>query len=435
VQYLALSTTAPAKLSPKPVTGTEQTAATLDVEEHLNSPGTAVGTVAYMSPEQVKGKDLDARTDLFSLGAVLYQMATGQLPFRGNTSGLIFHAILERPPVPPVRINPEVPPKLEEIINKSLEKVRDLRYQHASEIRTDLARLQRDSHSAQMAAAGIEVDRSPWRVKRMALLGGLAVVLALAAASFLMVRARRVRTLTEKDTIVLADFDNKTGDAVFDDTLKQALGVALRQSPLLNILSDDKVSSTLKLMTLPDHTPLVPEVAREVCQRAVSRAYIAGSITALGREYVLGLRAEDCQNGETLAQEQATATSKEKVLEALGDGAAKLREELGESLASIKKFDVPLKQATTASLEALKNYSAGKKAYDEKGDVRASTGFYRRAIELDPNFARAYAALANNYWGMGETNLARQNALRAFELRQRVTEPEKLLIGQDITRS
>ncbi|HEY6266854.1 MAG TPA: protein kinase [Candidatus Acidoferrum sp.] len=299
------STSAWPKLSSKPVTRTEPTAATLDVEEHLTSPGTALGTVAYMSPEQVKAKDLDARTDLFSFGAVLYQMATGQLPFRGDTSGVIFHAILERPPVSPVRINPEIPPKLEEIINKALEKDRHLRYQHASDIRTDLQRLKRDTDTAKTKVAVTDVRRTPWWKRRTAIITGATVVLALGAASFFSLRARRMHALTDKDTIGLADFNNTTGDAVFDDTLKQGLAVQLEQSPFFNVLSGQKVQDTLKLMGRSPSEWLTPELARDLCQRDASKAYLSGAIAGLGSQYVIAKRGNCCgrrsnRRGETI---------------------------------------------------------------------------------------------------------------------------------------
>jgi tetratricopeptide (TPR) repeat protein/predicted Ser/Thr protein kinase len=416
-----------AKLSPEPVTGTEQTAATFDVEEHLTSPGTAVGTVAYMSPEQVKGKDLDARTDLFSFGAVLYQMATGQLPFRGNTSGLIFHAILERPPVPPVRINPEVPPKLEEIISKCLEKDRELRYQHASEIRTDLVRLKRDTESARTVAVGSDVDRRRWPLKRVAIIGAVAVVLALVAVSFYLFRARQAHALTEKDTIVLADFNNTTGDPVFDDTLKQGLAMELTQSPFLNILSDQKVSDTLRLMGRSPGDRVTREVARELCIRTGNKVLLAGSIASLGREYVVGLEAVACNNGDVLAKEQAETSNKEAVLKVLGTVASSLRTKLGESLASVQKFEVPV-AATTTSLEALKACSIGITTARTKGDAEAIP-FFRRAIELDPNFALAYAGLGNSYGNLGEASLSAEYVKKAYDLRERVSEAEKYRIS------
>jgi tetratricopeptide (TPR) repeat protein len=381
-----------------------------------------------MSPEQVKGKDLDARTDLFSFGAVLYQMATGQLPFRGDTSGMIFHAILERPPVSPVRINPEVPLKLEEIISKCLEKDRNLRYQHASDIRTDLQRLKRDTESAKTAAAGIGVSRTRWRVKRVAALGGVAVLLALAAASFYLLRARRVHALTEKDTIVLADFNNTTGDAVFDDTLKQGLAVQLEQSPFLNVLSDQRVSETLRLMGRSSGERVTTDIAREICERTGGTVALAGSIGNLGSEYVIGLNAMNCGSGESLAREEAQASRKEDVLNALGNAATGLRERLGESLASIQKFNTALPQATTSSLEALKAYSLALREANAKGDFEAIP-LLKRAIELDSNFALAYSSLANRFHNLGEFDAASEYAQKAFERRDRVSEREQFQIS------
>jgi serine/threonine protein kinase len=350
-----------ARVTPKYTAATDAETLTADsAPEHLTSPGAMLGTVAYMSPEQVKARDLDSRTDLFSFGAVLYEMATGKMPFEGDSSGEICGAILHNEPVLPSQLNPRISPGLEPVIRKALEKDRNLRYQQASDMRTDLQRLKRDTESGRLTSA---VAVKPNKLRSI-LVAALAAVLSVAAAAYWYFH--RPPKLTEKDTIVVADFANHTGDAVFDDTLKQALGVALRQSPYLRILSDDRVAATLKQMTREARTPLTPEVASEVCQRSQSKAYISGTIASLGNQYALGLKAVNCQNGDVLAEEQTTAPAKERVIDALGDAAAKLRRELGESLASIQKYDVPLEQATTSSLEALKSYSLAKKVSAEK---------------------------------------------------------------------
>jgi eukaryotic-like serine/threonine-protein kinase len=399
---------------------------TVTLEEHLTSPGTAVGTIAYMSPEQVRAKELDARTDLFSCGAVLYEMATGALPFRGESTGMVFDSILNRAPVPAVRLNPDVPSDLERLIAKCLEKDRNLRYQHASEIRTDLQRLKRDTESARIPAASRAEATTHLRMHWKVTLSVALAVVALAVGGYFYLH--RMPKLTEKDTIVLTDFANTTGDPVFDDTLKTALTVSLRQSPFLNVLGDDKVAATLRLMARPTNTTLTSDVAREVCQRAGSKAYIAGSIASLGSQYVLGLKAVNCQSGDLLAQELVTAAAKEKVLDALGEAASKMRHELGESLATVQKFDVPLAEATTSSLEALKAFSLGNTAYSSKGIAVALT-YHQRAIELDPNFAMGYRAVGLDYSGLGEPERAGKYFSKAFQLRERASEREKLEIA------
>jgi len=319
---------------------------TVTAEELLTGPGTTVGTIAYMSPEQARGEELDARTDLFSFGAVLYEMATGSMAFSGHSAAVIHDAILNRAPLPLARLNPTLPPKLEEIIGKAIEKDHKLRYQNAADIRTDLQRLKRDTESARTFAT---TPAPPTRVRsfRWTVIAGAAVTVVGLAFGGWLYFARRAHALTEKDTIVLADFANTTGDSVFDDTLKQALAVDLGQSPFLNILSDDKVRRTLREMTRSPSERLTRDLAREVCQRAGSKAYLAGSIAALGTQYVIGLEALNCASGDVLAREQATAAGKEQVLPALGQAVAKLRNEVGESLSSVRKFDVPLEQATT----------------------------------------------------------------------------------------
>jgi len=421
-----------AKVTLKPES-VAMSAPTIESEEHLTSPGQAVGTIAYMSPEQVRAKELDARTDLFSFGAVLYEMATGAMPFRGESTGVIFKAILDAAPPPAVRLNPDVPPKLEDIINRALEKDRELRYQHASEMRSELLRLRRDSESGHRSAASsgtVAVGEAPARVAKLWKIAVPILLVALVTAGGLYYRAHRSKPLTDKDTIVLADFANSTGDPVFDDTLKTALSVSLRQSPFLNVLSDSEVSKTLQLMTRPASTKLTPDVARELCQRAGSKAYIAGTVGSLGSEYVLGLKAVNCQSGDTLAEEQVTAASKEKVLDALGEAASKLRGELGESLATVQKFDVPLSEATTSSLEALKAYSLGRKAHSEKGPA-AALPYHQRAIQLDPNFAMGYWAVGIDYNNLGEVGRASEYFTKAFQLREHASEREKLAITAD----
>ncbi|MGB6678503.1 MAG: protein kinase [Terriglobales bacterium] len=397
----------------------------------LTSPGTALGTVSYMSPEQVRGKELDGRTDLFSFGVVLYEMATGTLPFHGETSGVIFDGIMNRVPTPPVRLNSRIPAKLEDIVNKALEKDRTLRYQSAAEMRADLQRLKRDTDSARVvtvssdAATVAPSDSKASRAKTWAL--AAVVLVAVLVCGGLYWRSRQAPKLTLKDTIVVGDFANSTGDPVFDDALKQALSVSLSQSPFLNVLSDDKVAATLRLMTRPVNTPLTPDVTRELCQRANSKAYIAGSIANIGNQFILGLKAVNCLTGDTLAQEQATATGKEKVLDVLGDAASKLRSELGESVASVQKFDAPLPQETTPSLEALKSFSLARKAENEKGSA-AALPFFQHAIELDPNFASAIEGVGIMYNNLGEPARANQYLDRAFGLRDHASEHEKFHI-------
>jgi eukaryotic-like serine/threonine-protein kinase len=411
-----------AKLAPKPEEATRPTDATQGMsEEHLTSPGTAVGTVAYMSPEQVRAQELDARTDLFSFGVVLYQMATGALPFRGESSGAIFSAILEKTPEPAARLNPGLPPESERIINRALEKDRSLRYQHAADIRAELQRLKRDSDSGRAAETGAKPAlKSVWW---WALAGAAILVVGLVIGGSLLF-TRKTHALTDKDTVVLGDFTNTTGDAVFDDTLKEALSVSLRQSPFLNILSDERISSTLKAMTRPTDTRLTPSVAREVCQRTESKAYITGSIASLGSRYVLALNAVSCLSGEAVVQHQVQANSKEHVLDALDQAAARLRSELGESLPSVKKFDVPAAQVTTPSLEALKAFSLGTQAADK--NLEESIPFFKHALDLDPNFVMAYDALGVQYSNLNQQTLARQYLTKAYTLRDRTSELERL---------
>jgi eukaryotic-like serine/threonine-protein kinase len=399
--------------------------------EQLTRPGTAVGTISYMSPEQVRGEELDGRTDLFSFGAVLYEMVTGVLPFRGDTLGVIAQAILDRAPVAPVRLNPDLSPKLEEVINKALEKDRKLRYQNAADLRTDLQRLERDSDSGRVttatAEAGSKAAAKSTRFRWAAAISATIVVAGLAMGGWLFF-SRKAHALTEKDTIILADFTNTTGDTVFDGALRQGLEMQLEQSPFLSLVSEERMQKALRLMDQPPDAKLTPEVARQLCQRTQSVAVIYGSIANLDNQYILGLRASNCHTGDSLANQQITAEGKENVLKAMDKAATKLRGELGESLVLVQKYNTPIEEATTPSLPALEAYSAGRLMMVGKANSPGAVPFFQRAIQLDPNFAMAYAALGNAYSNLQETGRAAEYLRKAYDLRERVSERERFYI-------
>jgi tetratricopeptide (TPR) repeat protein len=399
----------------------------------LTTPGMAVGSVNYMSPEQARGEELDGRSDLFSLGLVLYEMATGRQAFGGQTTAVVFDAILNRQPEDPRQVNPSLPEDVTRVIMRALEKDRKMRFQTAADMLAELGRARRDTTGAatlasatgtREAAAPAGARRGP---SRWLVYGGLAVAAAAVAGYFLW-NPNQAAALTERDTILIADFVNTTGDPVFDDALRQAVSVQLQQSPFLTLLPDQRIQRTMRMMQQPPDAPVVGQVAREACQRAGAKATIEGSIAPLGSAFVIALGAHNCQTGAPLAEQQTQAPNKESVLKELGLAVTALRGQIGESLATIQRYDVPVTDATTGSLEALRAYGAGNRTRATKGD-EASIPFFKQAVELDPNFAIAHAKLGVVYGNLGRTDDAKASAQKAYELRDRVSEYERLYIN------
>ena len=384
------------------------------LEHSLTRTGMSMGTAGYMSPEQARGEELDPRTDLFSFGLVLYEMATGQRAFSGNTAAILKDAILNHTPAPVHDLNSTLPPKLEQIIDKALEKDRERRYQSAAEMRAGLEILGDQTQHG--------LVRRHWKLFLSA-----AIVLAAVVGGVVYWRSHRTVHLSKRDTIVLADFANSTGDPVFDGTLKQALAIQLEQSPFLNVLSDKQVSDTLKLMQHPVTERLTQTTAQAVCLRANSRAVLEGAIAPIGDRYRIDLKTVDCQSGDTLATAEAESADRSSVLNALAEAANRLRQKLGESLGSVQKFNQPLEVATTSSLEALQAYTQGRKKQAEQGEA-AALPYFKLAVDVDPNFAYAYVALAISHFYLYEYGQAVTSMKKAFELRERVSQRERFAI-------
>jgi serine/threonine protein kinase/Tfp pilus assembly protein PilF len=435
--------------------------------------GVVLGTSQYMSPEQARGKPVDARTDIWSLGVVLYEMACGRAPFTGETKTDVIVSIARTDPAPMVRFAPNAPAEFEWIVMKALRKDVDERYQTVKELESDLKKLKQrfefqtelersmapENYSTALSAlADTEIPGMPRlsthstvtrtgplpsaqtrassaeylvseikRHKKGVALAVLAVAMATVAIVWFSYFRARV-TLTDKDTILLADFVNTTGDPVFDGTLKQALAVQLGQSPFLNILSEDRVRDALRFMDRSPDERVTPEVAKQICQRQGIKAMLLGSISNIGSHYVISLEALNSHTSDVIASEQFEVDGKEQVLKSLGPAASRLREKLGESLGMIQKFDAPIEQVTTPSLEALRQYSLGVEEHS-KTDYTRAISFYQHAIALDPNFAIAHARLALCYNSTKQLELSREESKKAYQLRDRVSEREKFVIA------
>jgi eukaryotic-like serine/threonine-protein kinase len=426
--------------------------------------GVVMGTSHYMSPEQARGKPVDARSDIWSLGVVIYEMVAGRTPFSGETSTDVIVAITQKEPPPLARFAPNAPAELDWIVNKTLRKDRDERYQTIKELLTDLRRvkqrlefeteLERSSNPELITKSTVSTVAAPTMqdravataektvthvssaeyiatgIKRHKIAAVLVLMLIVAGVGAgYYYYYHRAEPLTERDTVLLTDFVNTTGEAVFDGTLKQALAVQLGQTPFLNLFPEERVRETLRFMGRSPDDRITRDVGREICERQGIKAMLAGSIARLGKNYVITVEAINPRSNDPFASEQVEADSKEKVLSSLGAAASNLRQKLGESLSSIQKYDAKIEQATTSSLEALKAYAMGDEERT-KGRTRESLVFYKRAVDLDPNFAMAYARIGVHYFNQEQIETSKQYIQKAYELRDRVSERERLYISE-----
>jgi tetratricopeptide (TPR) repeat protein len=417
-----------AKTAPR-VAGANSVTQTDAARPMLTAEGAAVGTLAYMSPEQLRGDEVDTRTDVFSLGLVLFQMATGRPAFTGSTAPVVAAAILHEQPPTPSTLRSELPARFDAIVLKALEKDRMLRYSQAADLRADLQRLKRDEAGAATVAGGraAPAAASSRRGWLWLAAGALLAIAAIAGGYSYSLYSRRPAPLTDKETVVLADFANTTGDPVFDDALRQGLAIQLQQSTFLSLTSDTRIQQLLGLMGQPAGAKLTPDLARDICERMGGGAILEGSIASLGAQYVLGVRATGCRSGEVLGEEQEQVARKEEVLNALSRIASRLRVRLGESLSTLDEHNRPLPDVSTPSIDALKAYSAGLQVRVTQGRLPAIEQF-KRAVEIDDGFAVAHARLGTEYSVAGELVLGVRHTTRAFELRDRATDDEKFFI-------
>ena len=467
-----------AKLTEKVSTGEETDTEAVTRALVQTDAGVVLGTSQYMSPEQARGKPIDARTDIWSLGVMLYEMASGHPPFTGETKTDVIVAIAKNDPLPIARFAPAIPAEFEWIVMKALRKHVDERYQTVKELETDLKKfkqriefqseLERSMGPEKLTGslatfADTEIPPAQYQLSTQTSVPQIAHPTGsipssvqtrassaeyiveeikrhktgsalVAVAAILMVGAivyfttRRAPALTDKDTILVADFVNTTGDQVFDVTLKQALTAQLRQSPFLDIFSEDRIRDTLKFMDRPPDERITHEIAREICERQGLKAMLIGSISGVGSHYVISLEALNSHSGDSIANEQIEAEGKDQVLKSLGLAASRLREKLGESLNSIQKFDAPIEQVTTSSLEALRYYSLGLEQHSN-GRYPQAIPFYQHAIEVDSHFAIAYARLATCYNYAKQYEASREASAKAYEFRDRASEREKLYVS------